>query len=68
MSRSRILALPLAAYERWYKYIMFEDTTHDKSYRIGLVFEYLWPVIFGEPDVVDALSLATKFKCELLFD
>ena len=52
VSKERILLRPKAAYQHWYTYIMYEDPNDDGGLEIGAVFEYIWHVIFGEPDFV----------------
>jgi len=47
VSRNIVLRHPKAAYEHWLEYLMREDTKTSIW-----VFEYLWHVIFGEPDIV----------------
>lgn len=47
VSKKRILALPKDAYETWYNLFL-----EDKIWRLGYSFEYIWHVIFGEPDIV----------------
>ena len=35
-----------------------------------MAFEFIWHIIFGEPDVVDPLEHSKQFdlKCKLIFD
>lgn len=63
VSRENILRLPRAAYAHWYKYIMFDDPYDDEGHNIGLLFEYMWHIIFGEPDVVHQPAYHRRFAC-----
>lgn len=67
VSRERILARPKEAYEHWYNYLIFKDPVEDNSYIIGVVFEFMWPIIFGEPDVVLQKEYKARFNCNLDF-
>jgi hypothetical protein len=49
VSKERIRRLPKKAYSHWYKKMM----TVPYDVEMGYVFEYIWHIIFGEPDVVD---------------
>lgn len=48
VSRERVIKNSKAAYLHWYDKI----TMHKNDYEMGLIFEYIWHIIFGEPDVV----------------
>jgi Protein of unknown function (DUF3431) len=65
VSRDRILALPRQAYQHWHDLFM-ADTDGDGGFRLGFVFEYIWHVIFGEPDVVTEMEHADRFDAGCL--
>lgn len=62
VSRERVLANSLEAYETWYELIMRDEAFDDGGYTWGIIFEMLWPLIFGEPDVVDKKAYLRRFK------
>ena len=66
VSRERILNLPKEAYEKWYNYILYEDPLDDNSFKLGIIFEYLWHIIFGEPDIVTKQENLKRFSCNLI--
>lgn len=51
VTRDTILRHPQAAYQKWLQYLLNsnEDAVEGLT---GYVFEYVWHVIFGEPDIV----------------
>ena len=51
VSKERILKNSREAYQAWYD-LVINDSTNDNSYEMGRIFEYIWHIIFGEPDVV----------------
>ena len=62
VSRDRILRLPRAAYAHWFNYCMHEDPTNDGGFKLSIAFEYIWHIIFGEPDVVRQDEQRKMFK------
>lgn len=64
VTRDRIRRLPKRAYEKWYNYIMHEDPNNDDGYIISVVFEYIWHIIFGEPDIVTRDEYKQQFACD----
>ena len=62
VSRERVLRNSRGAYQHWYQLLM--KTKND--YHLGLVFEYIWHIIFGEPDVVSHEDNASRFVLSLL--
>lgn len=63
VSKERVLNLPKMAYEKWYSYIMIDNPIDDGGYEISVVFEYMWHLIFGEPDVMTQDDNLKKFRC-----
>lgn len=63
VSRERVLSLPLDAYVHWYNYIVHDDSTGDGGFALSIMFEYIWPILFGEPDVVVVPTYQTQFTC-----
>lgn len=63
VSRERVLSLPRDAYVHWYNYILHVDSTGDGGFALGLIFEYVWPILFGEPDVVGVPTHQARFSC-----
>lgn len=57
VARSRIKANPLEAYKHWYK----ATTEAEDDWQVGVWFEYMWHVIFGEPDVVSEQENRDRF-------
>ena len=57
VAKSRIKANPLEAYEHWYK----ATTEAENDWQVGVWFEYMWHVIFGEPDVVPERENRDRF-------
>jgi hypothetical protein len=51
VTRECIWRHPRAAYEHWLSFVL-ESQDQGSSGPLAYVFEYMWPVIFGEPDVV----------------
>lgn len=64
VSCERIKRHPKKVYQHWYNYIMYQDPNNDGGYLISVVFEYLWHIIFGEPDVVTHQQYKQQFKCD----
>jgi hypothetical protein len=62
VSKKRILKNSLKAYEHWYN--MFMET--DNDYDLGLLFEYIWHIIFGEPMITTLDENMKKFKKDCL--
>ena len=60
VSRERIQSLPRRAYKRWLD--MFEQRVFapfgKTDYDLAVAFEYLWPLIFGDPSAVDTQRYA----------
>ena len=56
VSRDRILSLPKRAYQHWLD-MFFDDGIYEKyectEWNLAVVFEFLWPVIFRDPDQID---------------
>lgn len=65
VARERIRRLPVDAYKRWFKYITEEDPFNDNGYTIGFMFEYIWHIIFGEPDIVPMSEHRKMFRCDM---
>jgi len=57
VSKSRILAVPIEGYIHWYELFL-----EDKIWRLGYSFEYIWHVIFGEPDIVTHEENLQRFR------
>jgi hypothetical protein len=57
VAKSRIKANPLEAYKHWYK----AATEAEDDHQVGYWFEYVWHVIFGEPDVVPERENRDRF-------
>ena len=64
VSRERILRHPLKAYKHWYHYMAYEDPKDDGGYEIGMIFEYIWHIIFGEADVLPEAEQRKMFRCD----
>jgi len=62
VSRERILRLPLEAYRTWLSFLMRDSEPKDKLKAI--VFESMWAIIFGEPDIRDKDQNTAKFRCD----
>jgi len=65
VSRERILRNSIDAYKYWFDYIMNNDPYDDKSQTIATLFEYIWHIIFGEPDIITLEEHKNMLKCEL---
>ena len=56
VSRDRIQSLPKRAYEHWLG-MFFDDEIYAKydcnEWNLAVVFEFMWPVIFRDPDQID---------------
>ena len=53
VSRAAIQRNPPAAYARWLAVASGQEPVGYSSREVAVMFEYVWHVIFGEPDVVD---------------
>jgi hypothetical protein len=62
VSRNRILARPLEAYKTWFN-ALISTKNKEEDYILGVVFEYLWPLIFGENDALPYWIYTQKFSC-----
>jgi len=62
VSKERILRHSKETYQYWYEYMM-NDPLGDGGFTIGMVFEFLWPIIFGEPDIVNMETYYNSFNC-----
>lgn len=58
VSRDRIRSRPINAYRHWYNLTI--DQNYD-DYVVGLMFEYIWHIIFGEPDVVSIEDIMQQY-------
>lgn len=65
VSRERILRHPKDAYETWYNYIM-NDPNDVSGYDLSVMFEYIWHIIFGEPDVITPVEHRRMFESRCL--
>lgn len=62
VSRHRIRAHPIEAYRHWLDFTTKTSSPFpDDDIMNGLVFEYVWHVIFGEPDVVRKRDVQKRF-------
>ena len=67
VSRERILRIPLEAYQAWLDFITRpgepgepESAAKDRA----IMFESLWHIIFGEPDIMHEREHAAAFRCD----
>ena len=66
VSRGAILKHPKSTYEHWLT--LFTDSQFYSKYQyddysLGLVFEFIWHIIFGEPDRVNSNLYKFRKKC-----
>lgn len=61
VTRERVLARPLKFYKNALN--VMEAGTLDESWDMGLSFELMWHVIFGEPYVAHAVAKCDLYKC-----
>jgi hypothetical protein len=53
VSKERILRHSKDTYQSWYNLIInYPKNDHDHGHEIATLFEYIWHIIFGEPDVI----------------
>lgn len=65
VSRDRILKNDKKVYEFWFDYIMNKDPYNNNGFTIGIIFEYAWPLILGEPDVITIEEHKKRLKCNI---
>lgn len=53
VSKDRILRHPVDAYKHWFDYIMNKDPHDDGGWVLGLLFEHVWHIIFGEVEIIN---------------
>lgn len=63
VSKERLRSIPKEAYEKWYEYIMKDEIYDDGGYELAIIFEFIWPIIFGDPDVLPLEEYKKRFKC-----
>lgn len=61
VTRERVLARPLKFYKNALN--VMEAGTLEESWDMGLCFELMWHVIFGEPYVAHAVAKCDLYKC-----